>query len=318
MVTINASFAALPVGTGTYTRNITAALPEARCLSIPASFLAANPLSFWGKRLVEVGGGLVRGSILHPYWAADMSRTSRISVLDFVQYDSGTPLERALLRRAARNAAGILALSNFIAGAVEERLARTAVVAPPFPDREWFDTPRVPLPRFAGRWHIAYWGGQHPRKRYCEFLKVFDSLDLARDVTVHHPGGNLGWQPKRLRIVAHGLLSRRALIALVDSCHAAVYPSSEEGFGLPVFEALLRGRPVLTADLPVYKEFVKDALGRAVIRELDTAEVRSAVERLLGLAGNSSGTLAALRFPQYETNRSRLRSALLSLEGGTG
>ena len=37
---------------------------------------------------------------------------------------------------------------------------------------------------------------------------------------------------------------------------AVLAPSRYEGFGLPVFEAMAAGRPVLTTDLEEYKEFL--------------------------------------------------------------
>lgn len=41
---------------------------------------------------------------------------------------------------------------------------------------------------------------------------------------------------------------------LFAGCSALVYPSKMEGFGLPPLEAMLRKRPVIVADIPVFRE----------------------------------------------------------------
>jgi glycosyltransferase involved in cell wall biosynthesis len=45
--------------------------------------------------------------------------------------------------------------------------------------------------------------------------------------------------------VHHGPVRDDELVPLYENCHAAIYPSYEEGFGLPVMEALWLGTPCL-------------------------------------------------------------------------
>ena len=49
-------------------------------------------------------------------------------------------------------------------------------------------------------------------------------------------------------VTVAGTLPDAALAALVDACDATLYPSFEEGFGLPVVESLWLGRPCLCHD----------------------------------------------------------------------
>ena len=49
-------------------------------------------------------------------------------------------------------------------------------------------------------------------------------------------------------VTVAGTLPDAALAALVDTCDATLYPSFEEGFGLPVVESLWLGRPCLCHD----------------------------------------------------------------------
>ena len=119
----------------------------------------------------------------------------------------------------------------------------------------WFETPVTPRRTTSdGRLRIGYFGGWHARKGMPAFLDALGRSALADDVEVHCTGRppNIG----RVRVVARGHLSTSQTVALADACDVVVYPSSEEGYGLPVVEALLRERPVLCRDLRPYAEFV--------------------------------------------------------------
>jgi len=61
---------------------------------------------------------------------------------------------------------------------------------------------------------------------------------------------------------------------------ALVYPSRMEGFGLPVAEAMAAGCPVVASELPVIREFARDAPLYAAVG--DDAAVAAHVEVLLG------------------------------------
>ena len=50
------------------------------------------------------------------------------------------------------------------------------------------------------------------------------------------------------RIVLHGLLPDERLDTLINSCHANVFVSLAEGYGLPVAESLWRGKPCICSD----------------------------------------------------------------------
>jgi glycosyltransferase involved in cell wall biosynthesis len=89
------------------------------------------------------------------------------------------------------------------------------------------------------------------------------------------------------RISIPGWLPREDLMRLYEKAHAFVYPSTFEGFGMPVLEAMAAGIPVACADIPVLREVAgdeaalyfdpldEDALAAALDRIATDAELRS-------------------------------------------
>jgi glycosyltransferase involved in cell wall biosynthesis len=60
--------------------------------------------------------------------------------------------------------------------------------------------------------------------------------------------------PDRARVVFHRGVSDEKYHQLLDSATALVTASLDEGFGLPVIEAMSRGVPVAVSDLPIFRE----------------------------------------------------------------
>ncbi len=80
-----------------------------------------------------------------------------------------------------------------------------------------------------------------------------------------------------------GPVSDESLAALYRNAAAVVVPSLQEGFGLPVLEAMASGAPVICSDIPVLRETAGDAairctpqdeadFGQAMLRTLDPGE----------------------------------------------
>jgi glycosyltransferase involved in cell wall biosynthesis len=60
-------------------------------------------------------------------------------------------------------------------------------------------------------------------------------------------------------VVFPGYLSTGQLQGLLDSCAALIYPSLYEGFGLPLLEAMVRGKPVLCSNVASLPEIAGQA-----------------------------------------------------------
>jgi glycosyltransferase involved in cell wall biosynthesis len=85
-----------------------------------------------------------------------------------------------------------------------------------------------------------------------------------------------------------GTISEEQKLALLRASDVLPFPSRYEGFGLPLLEGMAAGTPVISTDIPVVNEIVRDgengmlipyddsaALARAILAVLDDPELRS-------------------------------------------
>ena len=80
------------------------------------------------------------------------------------------------------------------------------------------------------------------------------------------------------RIHCLGHVSDTELLSLYQRAVALVFPSTYEGFGLPLLEAMSRGLPIVAWDIPVTREVVGTAA--ILVRGGDVAGLASALDRL--------------------------------------
>lgn len=106
--------------------------------------------------------------------------------------------------------------------------------------------------------YILYYGGYRKNKDVDILIDAFRkvkgySLILTGSASAIH--GLLERKAiKDKRIINWGFASDEELKCLLDYCAAFVFPSSYEGFGLPVAEALSRGVKVICRDIEVLRE----------------------------------------------------------------
>jgi glycosyltransferase involved in cell wall biosynthesis len=140
---------------------------------------------------------------------------------------------------------------------------------------------RMRLPRKA----ILYVGSDEQRKNLVNLAMAY--LGLARrrreptpPLVLVGPGSH--WarvEPATPRIHATGHVGLRELRALMASARMLVLPSLEEGFGLPVAEAMAAGLPVVCSRGSALEEVAGDAA--TVVNPLDTGSIAKGIERLL-------------------------------------
>ena len=102
-----------------------------------------------------------------------------------------------------------------------------------------------------------------PRKRVAELARARRTLPLVL------AGPASRWARELPDVTITGEVSDDDLAALYTGAHALVFPSDEEGFGLPPVEALACGTPVAACDVPALRETLESRATIAPVDDLD-------------------------------------------------
>lgn len=118
--------------------------------------------------------------------------------------------------------------------------------------------------------YVAFVGTLEPRKDVPTLVRAFDRMAASHpDLTLVLAGGR-GWGVEAVeravagavhgdRIRLLGYVDENDMPALLRGAAVVTYPSLEEGFGLPVLEALACGAPVVTTSGTVMEEVAAGA-----------------------------------------------------------
>jgi glycosyltransferase involved in cell wall biosynthesis len=194
----------------------------------------------------------------------------------------------ALAKRHAQRADRIIAVSRFTAGEVERLLGvpadRIDVCSPGAP--AW--TPRERAPDDGG--YLLFFGTLEPRKNVGGLLDAYERLAARRAVlpplllagAATAESGQ--WlerlaRPPLLGRVRHtGYVDPEHRRALYEGARLLVQPSFEEGFGIPVLEAMTLGVPVVAANRGALPEVLG---GAGLLFDPDKVdEIAAAIERI--------------------------------------
>lgn len=162
-----------------------------------------------------------------------------------------------LVRRGAARAHAICTPTAAVADAVSERLRvprEKVVVTPLGVDAAWF-TGRVPPHPMRERLrlpaeYLLFVGASGPRKGLDWLLKAHAAAPDLPPLLFSGPGTFTVSD----RVSHLGYLSEVDLRHVVAGASALVLPSRDEGFGLPVLEALACDVPVVCSDIPALRE----------------------------------------------------------------
>lgn len=171
-----------------------------------------------------------------------------------------------LVRLSARRAAVVCTPTTAVARQVVHRLKvrdDRIVVTPLGVDPAWFVAAapsaearrRLRLPSQ----YLLFVGTAQPRKGLDVLLAAHTLASKSADVPPLVLAGAAGWGPTVAvtdprRVLRTGYLSEVDLRRVMAGAFALVLPSRDEGFGLPVLEALACGIPVVTTDAPALVE----------------------------------------------------------------
>ena len=99
-----------------------------------------------------------------------------------------------------------------------------------------------------------------PRKRVAALARAERSMPLVLVGPVSR------WARELRGVQLTGAVPDDELAAIYSGAHALIFPSDEEGFGLPPVEALACGTPVAACDVPALREVLA---GRATLSDVD-------------------------------------------------
>jgi alpha-1,3-rhamnosyl/mannosyltransferase len=107
--------------------------------------------------------------------------------------------------------------------------------------------------------YLVWVGGlEHPDPR----KRVAALIEAPRDLPLVLVGPAREWAHELARragdVTLTGLVSDDELAAIYTGARALVFPSDDEGFGLPTVEALACGTPVAASDIPALREVLGD------------------------------------------------------------
>lgn len=202
--------------------------------------------------------------------------------------DYSTPDFRERFAEQARYAAErsdlIIAVSSFTAGQVEQLLhvdpRRIRVIphgaraVPP----AGIEAPREPI--------VLCVGAIQRRKNIVRLIEAFEQLRSQWKLVL---AGSFGFDselareriersPRRGDIQVLGYVADSELEHLYRRASIFAFPSLDEGFGMPILDAMARGVPVLTSNTSAMPEVAGDAA--VLVDPLDTAAIAQGLSRL--------------------------------------
>jgi len=224
-----------------------------------------------------------------------------------------------LVRDHVRRADGVLCVSEHTAAEARRLLdvpAEKIAVTPLGVDPDFREPPedvrvaatlhKLHLPRGG----ILYVGSDEKRKNLVSLVMAYLNLAARRPnlppLILAGPGTSWAQGGQRVdpQIRATGYLDRDDVRALMAASAVLVLPSLEEGFGLPVVEAMAAGLPVVCSRGSALEEVAGDAA--LLVDAGDTSALAQAIGRVLSdpdLAADMRrrGLEHSLRFDWYDT-----------------
>lgn len=188
----------------------------------------------------------------------------------------------AQARDAAARATAIIAVSEFTASQVHQLLdipsERIFAVPHGVRFRDIPQRPRQPI--------VLCVGAVQRRKNIARLVRAFAALPRGWRLVL---AGSLGYgaedamreieaSPRRADIQLTGWIDDRQLLELYASASVFAFPSLDEGFGIPILEAMTAGLPVLTSNVSALPEVAGDAALTVDPRNED--EIASALKTL--------------------------------------
>jgi glycosyltransferase involved in cell wall biosynthesis len=215
------------------------------------------------------------------------------------------PLMRSYIAWMARHSTLVVTDSEFSKQSLRDDLGldpeRIAVLKLAI-DHDAADRVRALREGRAAGARVMFVGRDAPHKNLDRLVTGFAASDFAAQGAVLTLAGVDGPAVERLRALAvqhrarvelPGVVSQAELEALLASAALLVQPSLEEGFGLPVAEAMAAGIPVAISTAPALLEITRGAPVEA-FDPLDTEAIAHSIDRAVA----SPGGVPQLEWPR--------------------
>ncbi len=189
-------------------------------------------------------------------------------------------------RHAARNSDLIIAVSEFTAGQVEALLgvARANIRVIHHGSRQAREQPHATRENI-----ILFVGALQTRKNIARLVEAFETVTPEWKLVLAGAADGFGAagilqriaaSPARERIQVTGYLCDEELERLYAKASIFAFPSLDEGFGMPVVEAMARGIPVVTSNRSALPEVSGGAA--LLVNPIETSEISAALKKLAG------------------------------------
>ncbi|MBV9770656.1 MAG: glycosyltransferase family 4 protein [Bryobacterales bacterium] len=197
------------------------------------------------------------------------------------------PFWNFFLWASARRSRGIIAVSIATSDDLRRYYGRSAHVIPHGVEREFFEIARRREPKD----YLLCVSTTHPHKNLQRLLRVHSQMKNAPKLIL---SGVRGFAAKEIEDLAGpsveitGWVSRERLFELYRGAFGFIYPSTFEGFGMPVLEAMAAGVPVACSNIPPLRE-----IAQPTVHFFNPASDREIHDALLLLASGEISTDAA-------------------------
>jgi glycosyltransferase involved in cell wall biosynthesis len=218
-------------------------------------------------KFTTVVAAIARPSVIYnAYYGRVETRTRQVFTVYDMMHELFAPATHPFIaqkRRCLQRASALLAISRHTAQDIQRIYpdidTAKITITPLGVDRLFFERPYQPRAP-VNKPYFLYVGHRTPYKNFSRLLIAFGQSKLSAhfDLRVISPGGASFTPVEVESIHQHGLqgsvqlLQAPSDISLRDAYAAAwafVYPSTYEGFGLPILEAMASGTLVATANI---------------------------------------------------------------------